>query len=171
MAAGDIKLIYGTASDLTITLASLGTDTNLLTGRESALIDLSTDGWEDFLISGKFTTAGTLTANRSIQLFGVASYDGTSWPDVFVGSDGGRTISSNLIKPYVCGALTEIATDGTPRTYHFSGLSLRSAFRSPIGLPPKLSLFVTQSTGATLSSTAADHLIRIQPIRRQVAQS
>jgi hypothetical protein len=171
MAAGDIKLIYGTAFDLTITLASLASDANLLTGRESALIDLSTDGWEDFLISGKITTAGTPTANRSIQLFGIASYDGTSWPDVFVGSDGGRTISSNLIKPYICGALTEIATDATARTYHFSGLSLRSAFRSLVGLPPKLSLFATHSTGVALSSTAGDHLIRIQPIRRQVAQS
>jgi hypothetical protein len=171
MAAGDIKLIYGTATDLTITLASLASDANLLSGRESAVIDLSTDGWEDVLISGKFTTAGTLTANRSIQLFGIASYDGTSWPDVFVGSDGDRTISSNLVKPFVCGALTEIATDATARTYHFSGLSLRSAFRSPAGLPPKLSLFVTQSTNAGLSSTAGDHLIRLQPIRRQVAQS
>jgi len=171
MAAGDIKLIYGTATDLTVTLASLASDANLLSGRESAVIDLSTDGWEDILISGKITTAGTLTANRSIQIFAIASYDGTSWPDVFAGSNADRTISSSLVKPHACGALAEIATDATARTYHFSGLSLRSAFRSPVGLPPKLSLFFTQSTNADLSSTAGDHLIRIQPIRRQVAQS
>ncbi len=39
MAAGDVTLVYGTASDATITLASLGSSTTKLVGRESAAID------------------------------------------------------------------------------------------------------------------------------------
>jgi hypothetical protein len=60
----DLKLSYPAASDLTITLASLGSDTNLLTGRESATIDNSTNLYLDYLISGKITAGTSPTAAR-----------------------------------------------------------------------------------------------------------
>ena len=60
----DLKLAYGTASDVTITLASLATDANLLTGRESAAIDNTSALVLDYLVSGKITT-GTTPTSRS----------------------------------------------------------------------------------------------------------
>ena len=60
----DLKLSYGTASDLTITLASLATDANLLTGRESAAIDNTSALVLDYLVSGKITS-GTSPSPRS----------------------------------------------------------------------------------------------------------
>lgn len=49
MATGDTKLAYGSSSNLTITLASLATDSSLLTGRESTEVDNTTNKYIDYL--------------------------------------------------------------------------------------------------------------------------
>jgi hypothetical protein len=159
----DLKLSYPAASDLTITLASLGSDTNLLTGRESATIDNSTNLYLDYLISGKITAGTSPTASRSIEVWAVGSWDGTNWPDVFDGTDSAETITSADIKASVCRFVAAMATaNTTDRTYHFGPVSLAAAFGGT--LPPKFVLFVTHSTGVNLNSTAGNHQIRIQPV-------
>ena len=66
----DLKLAYGTASDVTITLASLASDTNLLTGRESTAVDNIVAGprlprlWEDH--SGDGTDKHRIEDHRSV---------------------------------------------------------------------------------------------------------
>ncbi len=164
----DLKLSYPAASDLTITLASLGSDTNLLTGRESATIDNSTNLYLDYLISGKITAGTSPTAARSIEVWAVGSWDGTSWPDVFDGTDSAETITSADIKASVCRFVAAMATANTSdRTYHFGPVSIAAAFGGT--LPPKFVLFVTHSTGVNLNSTAANHQIRIQPVFQTVS--
>ena len=163
----DLKLSYPAASDLTITLASLGSDTNLLTGRESATIDNSTNLYLDYLISGKITAGTSPTAARSIEVWAVGSWDGTNWPDVFDGTDSAETITSADIKASVCRFVAAMATANTSdRTYHFGPVSLAAAFGGT--LPPKFVLFVTHSTGVNLNSTADNHKIRIQPVFQTV---
>ncbi len=163
----DLKLSYPAASDLTITLASLGSDTNLLTGRESATIDNSTNLYLDYLISGKITAGTSPTAARSIEVWAVGSWDGTNWPDVFDGTDSAETITSADIKASVCRFVAAMATaNTTDRTYHFGPVSLAAAFGGT--LPPKIVLFVTHSTGVNLNSTADNHKIRIQPVFQTV---
>ena len=159
----DLKLSYPTASDLTITLASLASDTNLLTGRESATIDNSTNLYLDILVSGKITAGTSPTASRSIEVWAVGSWDGTNWPDVFDGTESAETITSADIKASVTRYLAAMATANTSdRTYHFGPVSLASAFGGT--LPPKVVLFVTHSTGQNLNSTAGNHQIRLQPV-------
>jgi hypothetical protein len=159
----DLKLSYPAASDLTITLASLGSDTNLLTGRESATIDNSTNLYLDYLISGKITAGTSPTASRSIEVWAVGSWDGTNWPDVFDGTDSAETITSADIKASVCRFVAAMATaNTTDRTYHFGPVSLAAAFGGT--LPPKIVLFITHSTGVNLNSTAGNHQIRLQPV-------
>ena len=159
----DLKLAYGTASDVTITLASLASDTNLLTGRESATIDNSTNLYLDILISGKITAGTSPTASRSIEVWAVGSWDGTNWPDVFDGTESAETITSADIKASVTRYLAAMATANTSdRAYHFGPVSLASAFGGT--LPPKVVLFVTHSTGQNLNSTAGNHQIRLQPV-------
>jgi hypothetical protein len=163
----DLKLSYPAASDLTITLASLGSDTNLLTGRESATIDNSTNLYLDYLISGKITAGTSPTASRSIEVWAVGSWDGTNWPDVFDGTESAETITSADIKASVCRFVAAMATANTSdRTYHFGPVSLAAAFGGT--LPPKFVLFVTHSTGVNLNSTADNHKIRIQPVFQTV---
>jgi hypothetical protein len=163
----DLKLAYGTASDVTITLASLASDTNLLTGRESAVIDNSANLFLDYLVSGKITAGTSPTAARSIEVWAVGSWDGTNWPDVFDGTESAETITSADIKASVCRFVAAMATANTSdRVYHFGPVSLASAFGGV--LPPKVVLFVTHSIGVNLNSTAGNHQIRLQPVFQTV---
>ena len=163
----DLKLSYPAASDLTITLASLASDTSLLTGRESAVIDNSTNLYLDILVSGKITAGTSPTASRSIEVWAVGSWDGTNWPDVFDGTESAETITSADIKASVCRFVAAMATANTSdRTYHFGPVSLASAFGGT--LPPKVVLFITHSTGQNLNSTAANHQIRLQPVYQTI---
>ncbi len=163
----DLKLSYPAASDLTITLASLASDTSLLTGRESATIDNSTNLYLDYLISGKITAGTSPTASRSIEVWAVGSWDGTNWPDVFDGTESAETITSADIKASVCRFVAAMATANTSdRTYHVGPVSRAAAFGGT--LPPKFVLCVTHSTGVALNSTAGNHQIRIQPVFQTV---
>lgn len=159
----DLKLAYGTASDVTITLASLATDANLLTGRESAAIDNTSLLVLDYLVSGKITTGTSPTTAKSIDVWAVGSWDGTNWPDVFDGTESAETITSSEIKASVCRYVAQMATIATSNVaYHFGPVSLAAAFGGV--LPPKIVLFVTHSTVAALNSTAGNHQIRLQPV-------
>ena len=163
----DLKLAYPAASDLTITLASLASDTSLLTGRESATIDNSSNLYLDYLISGKITTGTSPTTARSIEVWAVGSWDGTNWQDVFDGTESAETITSSDIKASVCRYLAAMATSATSNVaYHFGPVSLAAAFGGV--LPPKIVLFVTHSTAVALNATTGNHQIRIQPVYQTV---
>ena len=163
----DLKLAYPAASDLTITLASLASDTNLLTGRESATIDNSANLFLDYLISGKITAGTSPTAARSIEVWAVGSWDGTNWPDVFDGTESAETITSSDIKSSVCRFVAAMATSATSNVaYHFGPVSLAAAFGGV--LPPKIVLFVTHSTAVALNATAGNHQIRLQPVYQTI---
>jgi hypothetical protein len=163
----DIKIAYAAASDLTITLASLASDTNLLTGRESAVIDNTSTLALDYLVSGKVTAGTSPTASRSIEVWAVGSWDGTNWPDVFDMTESAETITSADIKSSICRLVAAMATANTSdRTYHFGPVSLAAAFGGV--MPPKVVLFVTHSTAVALNSTADNHQIRLQPVYETV---
>lgn len=170
MAAGDVKLVYGTASDATITLASLASDTSLLTGRESTALDNTSNLFTDYLISGKITAGTSPTASRAIEVWAIGSWDSTNWPDVFDGTDSAETITSVEIKNAICRAVAIIATTNTSdRTYAFGPVSLAGVFGGVV--PPKVVFFVTHSTGVNLNSTGSNQQIRIQPVFQNVAAS
>jgi hypothetical protein len=158
----DVKAKYATASDLTITLASLASDTNLLAGQESGAFDNSSNLYLDCLVSGKITTGTSPTTGKSIQVWAVGSWDGTSWPDVFDGTDSAETITSANHKNSICRFIAEMATDATSdRTYHFGPVSIAAAFGGV--MPVKWILFVVHNTAVALNATAGNHQIRLQP--------
>jgi hypothetical protein len=158
----DIKIAYGTATDATITLASLASDTNLLAGRESTAIDNTSTLGLDYLVSGKVTTGTSPTASRSIEVWVVGSWDGTNWPDVFDGTESAETITSSDIKASICRLVSAMATSSTSNvTYHFGPVSVSSLFGGAV--PPKFVIFVAHNTGVALNSTAGNHQIRLQP--------
>ena len=146
---------YGSKTTLTAAVASLASDTNLLAGIESSVIDNSTDGFDDILLSGKSTTGTSPTASRQIEVWAVA-WDGANWPDVFDGTTSGETITSSDIKNSICKPVAIMSTNATSdRTYHFTGASLRQAFGGE--LPSKVVLFIVHNTGVALSATAGNH--------------
>ena len=158
----DVKSNYPAAADVTITLSSLASDTNLLAGRESTAVDNSSNLYLDYLISGKITAGTSPTTARSIQVWAVGSWDGTTWPDVFDGTDSTETITSANHKNSVCRFIAEMATDATSdRAYHFGPVSVASAFGGV--MPKSFVVFVVHNTAVNLNSTAGNHQIRIQP--------
>ena len=163
----DIKNSYPAASDITITLASLATDTNLLVGRQSTAIDNSSNLYTDYLGSGKVCTGTSPTTARSIEVWAVGSWDGTNWPDAFAASDAGRTWTSADIKASSARLLGVMATDNTSnRTYHFGPVSVAGAFGGT--LPPAFAVFVVHNTAVALNATAGNHQIRLQPVYQTV---
>jgi hypothetical protein len=146
---------YGSKTTLTAAVASLASDTNLLAGIESSIIDNSTDGFDDILISGKVTTGTSPTASRQIEVWAVA-WDGANWPDVFDGTTSAETITSSDIKNSICKAVAILSTNATSdRVYHFTAASLRQAFGGE--LPSKVVLFVVHNTGVAINATAGNH--------------
>jgi hypothetical protein len=127
----------------------------LLAGIESSVIDNTTDGFDDILLSGKTTTGTSPTAARQIEVWAVA-WDGANWPDVFDGTTSAETITSSDIKNAICKPVAILATNNTSdRTYHYSGVSARAVFGGE--LPSKFVLFQVHNTGANLNATAANH--------------
>jgi hypothetical protein len=146
---------YGSKTTITAAVASLASDTNLLAGIESSIIDNTTDGFEDIILSGKSTTGTSPTASRQIEVWAVAG-DGGSWPDVFDGTTSSETITSADIKSIICRAVAIMPTNNTSdRTYHFTGISLAQAFGGT--LPSKVVLFIVHNTGVALNATAGNH--------------
>lgn len=157
---------YGTSTTITAAIASLASDTNLLAGIESSVIDNTSDGFEDIILSGKATTGTSPTASRQIEVLAVA-WDSNAWPDVFDGTTSSETITSSDIKSAICKAVAIMPTNNTSdRTYSFTGVSLKTVFGGV--LPSKIVLFVVHNTGVTLNATAGNHEFRYQGIYPQV---
>ena len=157
---------YGSKTTLTAAVASLASDTNLLAGIESSVIDNTTDGFDDILLSGKSTTGTSPTASRQIEIWAVA-WDGANWPDVFDGTTSGETITSSDIKNAICKPVAILSTNATSdRTYHYSGVSARSVFNGE--LPSKFVLFQVHNTGVALNATAGNHEHSYQGVYPQV---
>ena len=146
---------YGSKTTITAAVASLASDTNLLAGIESSIIDNTVDGFDDILLSGKSTTGTSPTASRQIEVWAVA-WDGANWPDVFDGTSSAETITSSDIKNAICKPVAILATNNTSdRTYHYSGVSARAVFGGE--LPSKFVLFQVHNTGVALNATAGNH--------------
>lgn len=157
---------YGSTTTITAAIASLGSDTNLLAGLESSIIDNTTDGFEDFILSGKATTGTSPTASRQIEVWAVA-WDSNAWPDVFDGTSSAETITSADIKAALCKAVAIMPTNNTSdRTYSFTGVSAKQVFGGV--LPSKFVLFITHNTGVNLNATAGNHEFRYQGVYPQV---
>lgn len=160
---------YGSKTTITAAIASLASDATTggpLAGIESSVIDNTTDGFDDILISGKATTGTSPTASRQIEVWAVA-WDGANWPDVFDGTSSAETITSLDIKNAICKSVAIMPTNNTSdRTYHFTGASLRQAFGGE--LPSKAVLFIAHNTGVALNSTAGNHEFSYQGVYPQV---
>ena len=153
--ASDILTKYSAQETITAAVASLASDTNLLAGLESSIIDNSSTGYDDRLLSGKITTGTSPTASRQIEVWAIG-WDGSGWPDVFDGTTSNETITSSDIKNAICKPIAIMSTNSTSdRTYWFTGVSLRQAFGGT--MPEKCVLFIVHNTGAALNATAGNH--------------
>ena len=170
MATGDLDLQWAADVNLTITLASLATDANLLTGRESAAVVSSSQSFvTDFLLSGQVTAGTSPTADKQIQILVYAQIDDTpTYPDFFDGTDSAETITSANVKTSAVRFAAIMPTDSTSdRNYPFGPISVAALFGGV--LPERWGVFVTHNTAVNLNSTGSNHLIRAVPVYGNVA--
>lgn len=155
-----------TAFPLTMTTAGMVSDTNLLAGWQSNIVDNSTTNYDDFLIQARATTGATPTAARSIEWWLIGSVDGTLWPDTITGAGTlQKTLTSADIKSAICVYMQVVATSATPnQAYTTRVWSVKWLFGGEI--PPKWLVWQTHNTGTPLNAAAGGHYIQVQPIKR-----
>jgi len=153
---------YGTATTITITLASLASSTVASgVGRQSNAVDNTSDLAVDSHVGGKINT-GTTTANLSIEIWAFGSYDGTSFAGGAGSTDAGLTLVPTikfLLRPI----FTIWVPDTTARVYTWGPCSVAQAFGG--AMPRKWGIWVLNSSGAALNATPGNHELKYTPIK------
>ena len=158
----DLKIAYAASSAVTISPASLASSATFVAGRESTLVDNTTNLYLDYLLAGKITTGTSPTTGKEIRIYVVALMDDSTWPDVFDGTDSAETVTSTDILNSVCKLAATISTDATSdRGYPFGPVSVASLFGGVC--PKKFVVFVAHSTAVNLNATAGNHTIYVTP--------
>jgi hypothetical protein len=168
----DIKTKYPSTSTtaLTISLASLASDTNLLAGRESTAVDNTTNVDLDHLVSGSIMVGTTPTANTLIQVWAYAYNTITTgtpaYPDVFDGTDSAETVTNSGVKAALLRLVASIDVIATTSNiaYYFPPTSIANLFGA---MPQFWGIFVTHNCVAALNSTGGNHVIHYNRIQAQ----
>lgn len=153
----------GSSAAVTLTAASLASDTNLVAGRESTFIDNSSARYLDYLVSGFFTTGTSPTAARQIELWCVGTVnDAFLLPDSFTGSDSNRSATSRNVLGAYARAVAVIPTTSTSNvTYWIGPTSVAQLFGGV--LPKKFLFWIVHNTAVALNSTSGNHGLHVSP--------
>jgi hypothetical protein len=163
------KIEYGTSAVLTNAIASLATSSTFLGGYESDVVDNTTNKYLDYSLEGKITVGTTPTINTEVRIYVVASFDGTTWPDVFDGTTSAETVTSAGVRDGFAKLAISLNVDATTsdRPYPFSIGSVASLFGGVC--PAKFVLFTTHNTGVNLNSTGGNHTCNYRGVYETVA--
>lgn len=170
MAAGDVKIAYGSFTAFTVTnLHSCGASATHVAGWNSNEVDNSSNLYSDYAITGEVTVAASGLAAGQIRVHVVATEDGTNYPDTLTSSEAEPiTITSAEIRNAICKVGAVIETDTTAdRVYPFTIGSVAELFGGRC--PQKFVLFITQSTTQALA--ASGNIVEYQGSYHTVAQS
>jgi hypothetical protein len=167
----DIKTKYPATSSvaLTLTLASLASDTSLLAGRASTAVDNTSNLDIDHLVSGMITTGTSPTVSTKIEVWAYASMKtatGTpTYPDSITGTDANKSITSANVKAPMLRLVAVLTVDATSnRGYYFGPVSIAQLFG---GMPKFWGLFVVHNTAVALNATGGNHVIEYERVQFQ----
>jgi len=156
----NVKLEWGTTTDITCTLASLASGSS----RESTAIDNTSDKFEDAQVYLAIKLpAGSPGADKCIYVYAYGSADGTNYTDNATGSNAAVTlrIPTNL---RLIGAIATPDSGGL--TYKYVIGSVAAAFGGL--LPPKWGIVVYNMTNLTFDSTEGNHTKKYRGIYHTV---
>lgn len=155
----NIKDSFAANTALTITLGSLASSVAGV-GRQSTLVDNTSNLYTSAQIALKITTGTTPTANTLIYVYLIRSDNaGTAIIDDGAGaSDAGLTV---INAPLLGTILVSAATSNTAYYGVFDTKFLGS-------LGPKWGVAVVNSTGAALNSTGGNHVVEFNGIFQTV---
>jgi hypothetical protein len=170
--AADIKTKYPVTSTvaLTITLASLASDTNLLAGRQSTPVDNTTNLDLDHKLSGVIMTGTTPTVSTTIEIWIFAPrkvVTGTpTYPDSFSTADANRSSTSANVKYSAMKLAAVITVDATSnRAYDIAPISIAQLFGGT--LPEFWGVWVVHNTAAALNATGGNHELHYERVIAQ----
>jgi len=156
------KVVYPTATSGTGGLTSLATSSTFLAGYEWFVIDNTTELALDYLVQGNIMVGTTPTINTQIRVYCVASYDGSTWPDVFDGTPSAETVTSAGVRSgflvLACVINVDATTSNVAYPFRFSLASLFGGY-----VPKKTAIFVAHNTGVNLHATAGNHTYAYAP--------
>lgn len=161
---GDIKLQYGTPTDITITLASLASSSTWVAGRESTAVDNTTNEFLDVLVSG-YIKAGTSPTAGNLEVWIYAQLDDTpSYPDVMDGTDSDETCTSRdvMFAGMRLGARI-VTTTTSDFVYPIAPFSVAALFGGQ--MPRRWGVFVTHSMVAAIN--VSGHKLQYTPVHNQ----
>lgn len=159
----DIKLAYGSSTNLALTLASLASSATA--ARESTVVDNGTNKFLDALVQVhvKLQT-GTPANDKAVYVYAYGSEDGTNYTDNATGADAALTMRDpsnlRLIGMIAC-------PDSGGLTYKSAPMSVAAAFGGV--LPRKWGIVVRNYTGVALSATEGDHAYRYTGVYQTAA--
>lgn len=147
------KIVYGTSTGITCTLASLASSATAARG--CAAVDNTTNKFDDAMLTVAVKTSASALANdKACYVYLYGSEDGTIYSGSSAeaeGTDAAVTIDdpTNLKGPYV------IACPASSVTYRLVIGSVASAFGGV--MPRKWGFVIRNYTGQNLSATEGDH--------------
>jgi len=150
---------YRASASVTNAIEGLATSSTLLAGYESATVDLSSTKSIDLWLSGVTTVGTTPTANTRIEHHVVSEIADGVWPDVFDGSTGAETITSQGIKDTTCKRLVSLNVDANTsnRAYPYTKRSVAVLFG--LFVPSKFVVFTTHNTAVNLNATGSNQVL------------
>lgn len=159
-----IKNAYGSSVAHTITLASLATDSSLLTGRAGTAIDETTNLYLDEILAGFIETGTSPTVGTEIDVYVYGSLDDTpNYPDGVTGTDAGKGVTNTgILNSGFKLAASMIISATNNIKYPFGPISVASLFGGV--LPKKWGVFVVHNTGVNLNSTGGNHEVVSTPV-------
>ena len=171
MAAGDVKIQYGTSTDLDVTnLHDFASSSTWLAGWESAVIDNTTNKYTDYLVSGIICSLHDPASTAGeIRIYVVAMLADDVWPDVFDGTESEPETWTNANYRDATAKLGAVIVNLTTvdLAYPFGPFSVANLFGGIC--PPKFIIFITHNMTQTLDHSG--NIVTIQGIYYNVAAS
>lgn len=165
-----VNVAYAAEATLTIGVASLGSSSTFVAGRESTVVDNTSNKYDDAILFGKIQCGTTPTVSTQILVYVFAAPgDSATYPDVMDGTDSAETLTSvGVGKGFLkLAAVLDVDSNTSDRDYPFYVGSVAQVFGGV--LPPRWALFVTHNTGVALNATGGSHFVKMQGVTYTVA--
>lgn len=145
--ANEIKAKLGTATAMTITLASLASSATFA-GQQTTMVDNTTTLWQRIHLYVKVTTGTSPTANRGIYIYLIKGNKAAS-PDIITDGAGATNAALTVVAAQqIGGALTDATSN---KAYQIDLLI--------DGPGPSWGVAIVHDTGVALNSTAGNHAV------------
>lgn len=143
-----IKIAYAASSNLTVTnLHSLAASSTWITGWESDAVDNTSNLYDDYLVSAKFTMTSANNFAGEIRIYVAAMIDDSTWPDVLDGTESTESFTDTEERDAALVLAKSLACDTSAGAVLYSApFSVASLFGGVC--PAKFVIFIT-GNGAT----------------------